>query len=423
MQTPISPILPSSSSPASSAPKAAAPAPEQQFQRTLSRQIEQRQALTQSQNQAQAKNAEARSADARTKADAKTAANAASPSKTALPPAPPSADAKPAEADPKPDGEADDHHDDAATQPLSDMLSLVASLQQAASTLKGKAEDGATTKAGSGADRSAAALLGVDKAAAALLVGNVASDKAAAALLGGNAASDKAAAVLLGDSATSDKAAAVLLGDSTTSDKAAAALLTTESDSFDAKLAASAPTALPKAGALDAALPGTVNLVAPTAQAALQIAQAASAVTTDKLNGQVGSPAWDQQLGQKVVWMAAGGMQSATLTLNPPDLGPLQVVLNVSNDQASVSFTSAQPEVRQALEAAMPKLREMMGEAGVSLGNTSVSEGNANQGHGGAQQERARQSGAARGESAMVQAISVPMARGAALQGMVDTFA
>ena len=77
--------------------------------------------------------------------------------------------------------------------------------------------------------------------------------------------------------------------------------------------------------------------------------------------------------------MVNGGEQSATLTLNPPDLGPLQVVLNVSNDQASVAFTAAQPEVRQALEQALPKLRETMGEAGITLGNTSVSSGSQEQ--------------------------------------------
>ena len=61
------------------------------------------------------------------------------------------------------------------------------------------------------------------------------------------------------------------------------------------------------------------------------------------------------------------------LTLNPPNLGPLQIVLNVSNEQATASFFSAQPEVRQALEAAFPRLREMMNEAGIQLGQATVS--------------------------------------------------
>jgi flagellar hook-length control protein FliK len=95
----------------------------------------------------------------------------------------------------------------------------------------------------------------------------------------------------------------------------------------------------------------------------------------DRLPARVGTPAWDKQLGQKIVFMAAGAEQSASLTLNPPDLGPVQVVLNISNDQASVAFSSAQLEVRQALENAMPKLREMMGESGITLGNATVNAG------------------------------------------------
>jgi flagellar hook-length control protein FliK len=94
---------------------------------------------------------------------------------------------------------------------------------------------------------------------------------------------------------------------------------------------------------------------------------------SDHIPARLGTTAWDNQVSQKVVWMVGGMDQSATLTLNPPDLGPVQVVLNVNNDQATVAFSSATPEVRAALENAMPRLRDMLGEAGVTLGEASVS--------------------------------------------------
>jgi flagellar hook-length control protein FliK len=119
--------------------------------------------------------------------------------------------------------------------------------------------------------------------------------------------------------------------------------------------------------------------IQPAPQAALQAAQPVVAHLQDKLTPTVGTPAWDQALGQKVVWMVAGEHQSASLTLNPPDLGPLQVVLNVSHSTATATFSAAQPEVRQALEAALPKLREMLGDAGIQLGQASVNSGAANQ--------------------------------------------
>ncbi|WP_460825147.1 flagellar hook-length control protein FliK, partial [Massilia solisilvae] len=107
--------------------------------------------------------------------------------------------------------------------------------------------------------------------------------------------------------------------------------------------------------------------------AAPVVAQAVAA--SEHLGARVGTPAWDNQVGQKIVWMVAGGEQSASLTLNPPDLGPMQVVLSVTGDQASVAFSSNQQEVRHALENALPRLREMMGESGISLGSATVSTG------------------------------------------------
>ena len=96
-------------------------------------------------------------------------------------------------------------------------------------------------------------------------------------------------------------------------------------------------------------------------------------VAANTLTPSVGATAWGQALGDKIVWMAAGAQQTALLTLNPPNLGPLQIVLNLTNDQATASFFTAQPEVRQALEAAFPRLRDMMSEAGIQLGEATVS--------------------------------------------------
>ena len=109
------------------------------------------------------------------------------------------------------------------------------------------------------------------------------------------------------------------------------------------------------------------------------MAQAVTGAPADRIAARVGTPGWDNQVGQKIVWMVAGKEQSATLTLNPPDMGPMQVVLSVTNDQATVTFSAAQPEVRQALENAMPKLREMMSESGIALGNATVNAGTPDQ--------------------------------------------
>jgi flagellar hook-length control protein FliK len=106
--------------------------------------------------------------------------------------------------------------------------------------------------------------------------------------------------------------------------------------------------------------------------ATMPIQQAGS---TNSINACPGKTGWDQAISQKVVWMVGAGEQSATLTLNPPDLGPLQVVINVHNDKADTTFISNNAEVRQALQDGMANLREKMGESGIRLGQANVSSG------------------------------------------------
>ena len=99
--------------------------------------------------------------------------------------------------------------------------------------------------------------------------------------------------------------------------------------------------------------------------------------------------AWATDFGQKIVWLASNDKQSAQITLNPPQMGPIEISLSLDKGNASASFTSANSEVRNALETAMPKLREMFASAGIELGQTNVSaesfrqqaeNGNANRG-------------------------------------------
>jgi flagellar hook-length control protein FliK len=102
-----------------------------------------------------------------------------------------------------------------------------------------------------------------------------------------------------------------------------------------------------------------------------------SAASAQSVGGQglqtpVMSPAWAREFGEKIVWMAKSGQQLAQLSLNPAHLGPLSIILNLEADKASATFTATSPEVRQAIEEAMPRLREMLAAAGVALGETSV---------------------------------------------------
>lgn len=92
------------------------------------------------------------------------------------------------------------------------------------------------------------------------------------------------------------------------------------------------------------------------------------------IQAQVGKPGWGEELGGKVVWLINQQQQSAELRLNPPHLGPIEVRITIQQDQASVAFTAHHAVTREALEAAIPRLREMLGEQGLNLVNVDVSQ-------------------------------------------------
>jgi len=82
---------------------------------------------------------------------------------------------------------------------------------------------------------------------------------------------------------------------------------------------------------------------------------------------------WGQELGERIQWLVGQRLQGAQIKLNPANLGPMEVRIQVQNDQASVQFVSAHTVVREALEAALPRLREMFDASGVELVDVDVS--------------------------------------------------
>ena len=93
----------------------------------------------------------------------------------------------------------------------------------------------------------------------------------------------------------------------------------------------------------------------------------------------VGARGWSEEVGNRVAWMASRMESRAELVLTPPQMGRVEVSLTVNGDQASANFVSANPAVREALEAALPRLREVLAEAGIQLGQAQVGAENARQ--------------------------------------------
>lgn len=99
---------------------------------------------------------------------------------------------------------------------------------------------------------------------------------------------------------------------------------------------------------------------------------AVTAPSTPLLNAQLGTPEWQQQLGQQVMMFNRQGQQTAELRLHPQDLGSIQISMKIENNQAQLHFVSGHSAVRSAIEAAMPDLKTALADNGISLGQSSV---------------------------------------------------
>ena len=88
------------------------------------------------------------------------------------------------------------------------------------------------------------------------------------------------------------------------------------------------------------------------------------------------SSRWASEMGDRLAWVARNGMSSATLQVNPPQLGPIEVRIQMSGDQAAVSFAAVQPQTREAIQQALPTLASSFAAQGLSLGQTSVGRDN-----------------------------------------------
>ncbi len=88
----------------------------------------------------------------------------------------------------------------------------------------------------------------------------------------------------------------------------------------------------------------------------------------------VQDPGWAQSVGERVQWMVGQQVQSAQIRLNPDHLGPMAIKLNIQNEQASIQINSAHAIVREVLEAAIPRLRELMESSGIDLVDVNISD-------------------------------------------------
>ena len=191
-------------------------------------------------------------------------------------------------------------------------------------------------------------------------------------------------------------------------------------------------TALPAAhdtvpDALLALLNAPAAAVAGTDRAAAVAAPMPSAPSQPMPHGELAEP-----LAERIVWMSdtarahgAGSVQEARISLHPAELGSLQIKVELSHDGSTkVSFDVQTEQARQAIEASLPQLRELLAPNLVNAATASfqLSGGLSQQQQQASSQPRsARSVWSADGDAAEVQSVTPVTARRRI--GLLDQFA
>jgi flagellar hook-length control protein FliK len=122
----------------------------------------------------------------------------------------------------------------------------------------------------------------------------------------------------------------------------------------------------------------TANGVTDTAQAAAALQSsldrtgASVGGATLIIQAPVSSAAFADEVSARVTALAQSAITQAQLQLNPADMGPVHVQITVQSGQASVWFGATHSDTRAALEASLPRLRELFANAGMPLSDSGV---------------------------------------------------
>ena len=260
--------------------------------------------------------------------------------------------------------------------------STVAAVQASPAT-SGKSASGAATGAGAPGNSSAGTASSSVPAASAQGATVVGQTEINQALVAGSDASGAAASAL--QAADAGAAAAVsaptILATTATSGGAAAPAVSAVSAVSIAAPAAADSASLANDSSSHAHGDPGAGTGSDGAAALQQLAAAAGSPSSDsartntlRVQAPVDSPDFPQGVADRVTFAVSNDMSSAKLQVNPAQLGPIDLQIAVQGDRAQVVMSTHSAVTREALEASMPKLKEMLGSQGFTQVSVDISQ-------------------------------------------------
>ena len=87
----------------------------------------------------------------------------------------------------------------------------------------------------------------------------------------------------------------------------------------------------------------------------------------------MGKPGWNNSFANQITMMLNSGIQQAKIKLNPVHLGPVEAMVKITGETAVVNLTSLHLTTKEAMDNAIPRLKEMLNENGFSQVDVNVS--------------------------------------------------
>jgi flagellar hook-length control protein FliK len=92
------------------------------------------------------------------------------------------------------------------------------------------------------------------------------------------------------------------------------------------------------------------------------------------VHADVDSADFPQGVADQVSLAVDNGWSSAKLSVNPPQLGPIELQIAVQGAHAQVAMSTHSAVTREALESSVPKLRDMLNSQGFTQVSVDISQ-------------------------------------------------
>ncbi|WP_100655801.1 flagellar hook-length control protein FliK [Alteromonas flava] len=134
-------------------------------------------------------------------------------------------------------------------------------------------------------------------------------------------------------------------------------------------------------GAAEDMLANVQRTDAPKVEGALQAEVQRNASTQAMLDKPVNitKAEGQNQFAEKIRWIVNARSSFAEIRLDPPELGSVKVRVNMNGEAAQVNFVVQSPQARDALDQAIPRLKDMLNQQGIELGQSFVQQDNQQQ--------------------------------------------